>query len=176
MGKSEFNPRKRKRLGRRIVIVLIAFWCIAFFVNRAVCRKAYTALLDGDLRRAERMTWLISFYEPVFFLNHRGMGRAGLRRAFRETDEQIKEARLKFAIETGGSIVSPPAGADGMVYFGNNADMLYKVRADTGGVVWRYRAGGDIEAKPLTADGKVFAAAHDGIHAVDDATGKRIWH
>lgn len=47
----------------------------------------------------------------------------------------------------GGADSRPPAGAGGAVFSGGGA-ILYALRADTGGVLWRYQTGGNLQTTP----------------------------
>lgn len=80
---------------------------------------------------------------------------------------------------TGGSLESPPAVADGIVYVGCYDGKLYAFKAATGAPAWAAPAslGGQVGASsPAVADGNVYIGAFDGkIYAFDAKTGAARW-
>ena len=74
--------------------------------------------------------------------------------------------------------------ADGVVYIGDGcqycgstgSSYLYAVDCQTGQELWRFEAGGWLEATPAVADGVVYIASGDGhVYAVDNQTGQEKW-
>src|SRR5689334_17197744 len=57
-------------------------------------------------------------------------------------------ARVKWAFATPAPILSSPAVADGVVYFGSDDERLYAVDAATGREKWKVPAGGPVRSSP----------------------------
>jgi outer membrane protein assembly factor BamB len=98
---------------------------------------------------------------------------------------------------TGGEINFPPVVWEHRVYAGSNDGHVYALEADTGRLLWRFRAAPEVRRIPIYGklgstwpvaggvavdDGVVYAAAgiahYDGTHvyALDARTGKMKWH
>ncbi|MFC1474520.1 PQQ-binding-like beta-propeller repeat protein [bacterium] len=169
----------KKRFLKRIrtVLLLAAAWAAVFAANSALHRRAYEQLLAGETPAAMSRLYFVIPFEPVFFIHRGAMGRKELARAFRETGSLIS-SRQAWTLKTPGPVMSSPAGAGGAVYVGNNGDQLLKIDAEKHEIIWKYETGGDVETRPLVApNGKVYVAAHDGLHAVDAETGEgRLLH
>jgi len=89
---------------------------------------------------------------------------------------QQQQLSLKWTFATGGAIVSSPAVAGGVVYFGSADGSLYAVNAASGKQRWRFDAHGQVNSSPAVADGVVYAVSLDGnLYAVDAASGKQRW-
>lgn len=83
---------------------------------------------------------------------------------------------LKWTFHSGGSIVSSPAAADGVVYFGSSDNYLYAVDAKTGVLKWKFNAHGDVGSSPAVCGGVVYSVSLDGnLYAVDAASGLEKW-
>jgi outer membrane protein assembly factor BamB len=83
---------------------------------------------------------------------------------------------LKWAFSTNGAIVSSPAVANDLVYFGSADGGLYAVEAATGKLRWRFDAHGDVNSSPAVSGETVYVLSLDGnLYAVDAATGKQRW-
>ncbi len=70
-----------------------------------------------------------------------------------------------------------PAYADGRVYIGSEAGVLYAIDAESGAELWRFDAGASLVSTPaIDADGRLFVGALDGtVYALDAVTGASIW-
>ena len=87
-----------------------------------------------------------------------------------------RQLSLKWAFATGGAIVSSPAVAGGVVYFGSHDGNLYAADAASGKLRWKFDAHGQVNSSPAVADGVVYAVSLDGsLYAVDAITGKQRW-
>jgi len=76
----------------------------------------------------------------------------------------------------GYSVFWNPAVVDGVVYTGSTDFNLYAVKADTGSVLWKYKAGSNIESSVTVADGIVyFGACDNNLYALNARTGKLLW-
>lgn len=83
-------------------------------------------------------------------------------------------AHFALAVTPGAT---PPAIANGTLYFGNTSNTyLYAVSTSTGSQVWRYKAGGYIGAVPTVVNNVVCVQAGDGyLYAVNAGTGRLVW-
>ena len=83
---------------------------------------------------------------------------------------------LKWTFHTGGSIVSSPVVANGLVYIGSSDNYIYAIDAGTGLLRWKFNAHGDVNSSPAASEGVVFAVSLDGnLYALDAATGSQKW-
>lgn len=86
-------------------------------------------------------------------------------------------SRVKWKFHTGGLVISSPAVADGLVYFGSADENLYAVDAESGAQKWKFEAKGRVVSSPAVSDGVVFFGAYNGsFYAVDAVTGKQRWN
>jgi molecular chaperone DnaK len=92
-----------------------------------------------------------------------------------------REGRLTaFDASTGdrrwaGPVTGAPLGiaiGDRLIYLGSSDQHLYALNPADGSLVWRYRAGGQVNSQPVVSDGAVyFTAADNCLYAVDALTG-----
>jgi outer membrane protein assembly factor BamB len=79
----------------------------------------------------------------------------------------------------GTGIYTPPAVANGAVYFGSNGGSVYALDAGTGAPLWQYSTGEIyVDSSPVVANGVVYvgATANEGyLYALDAGTGTLIW-
>ncbi|MBI5686716.1 MAG: PQQ-binding-like beta-propeller repeat protein [Verrucomicrobia bacterium] len=134
-----------------------------------------------------------AIFEPVVMGERMFVG-------FNDSDKlvalDIRTGRQLWAFYAGGPVRLAPACWEGKVYFASDDGCLYCVRADNGGLVWKFR-GGPSDRKalgnsrlvsawparggPVVRDGVVYFAASiwpfmgTFIHALDAATGKPVW-
>jgi outer membrane protein assembly factor BamB len=74
-----------------------------------------------------------------------------------------------------------PAVVDGRVYVGSDNRQLYCLNADTGEVIWTFKAAYELFASPVVAEGRVYVG--EGLHHHSDAkvycldagTGGKLW-
>jgi outer membrane protein assembly factor BamB len=78
----------------------------------------------------------------------------------------IQTGREKWRFKTGWEVWSPPAVADGVVYFGSQDGYFYAVDAQAGQEKWKFEVGGLIKCSPAVADGVVYFGGFDGLYAV----------
>ncbi|MGI9058608.1 MAG: PQQ-binding-like beta-propeller repeat protein [Ktedonobacteraceae bacterium] len=84
--------------------------------------------------------------------------------------------QLLWSYSTGNNIVSTPAVASGLVYFGSPDGKLYALNAATGQLVWSYATGFTINDTPLIANGLVYIGASNGVlYALNGVTGHLVW-
>jgi outer membrane protein assembly factor BamB len=75
-------------------------------------------------------------------------------------------------------IIPAPTYADGVVYFGDSAGLVYAVDVESKRVKpgWPFQAEEAIWASPLVIDGRVYVAAQDHyLYCLDAETGDEIW-
>ncbi len=83
---------------------------------------------------------------------------------------------LKWKFKSDGPIISSPAVADGMVYFGSNDHYLYAVKAADGTQSWRFKTGSRVSSSPAVAAGRVYFVSYDGyVYALDARSGELRW-
>ncbi len=83
---------------------------------------------------------------------------------------------VKWKFKTRGKVISSPAVAAGIVYFGSTDGKLYGVDASSGALRWMFDAGGPVNSSPLVAGGIVYFSSLDGgFYAVHAGTGKLAW-
>src|SRR5262245_23099114 len=88
--------------------------------------------------------------------------------------KQLKGVKWQF--KTGGTIVSSPALANGVVYIGSSDGALYAVDQKSGQQKWKTQTRGPVASSPAVADGLVFFLSYDGgLYCVDANSGDRKW-
>src|SRR5712675_504119 len=87
-----------------------------------------------------------------------------------------KSPRVKWQFPTGGRIVSSPALADGVIYFGGDDGNVYAVDAVTGRQLWKHATNGPVPSSPAVVGGIVYVQSYDGkFYALDAKTGGTKW-
>jgi eukaryotic-like serine/threonine-protein kinase len=83
---------------------------------------------------------------------------------------------VKWRFRTGGPIISSPAVADGVVYFGSGDHNVYAVDAHTGKLRWKFATNGRVNSSPAVSDERVYVGSYDGsFYALDAASGRLAW-
>ena len=83
---------------------------------------------------------------------------------------------VKWAFKAGGPIVTSPAIAGGVVYFGAMDGHLYAVDQDTGKEKWNFKSRMPIASSPAVAGGLAYFVSSAGsLAAIDIATGQPKW-
>ena len=83
---------------------------------------------------------------------------------------------VKWAFKTDGWILSSPAVADGLVFFGSDDKNLYALETATGAQKWKFETHGPVRSSPAVVDGTVFFGSYDGVfYAVEASSGKLKW-
>ncbi len=76
----------------------------------------------------------------------------------------------------GDLILSTPAVAEGMVYFGNQKGIFYALDSKTGEERWTFKTGAPMRSSPAVVNGTVYFGCHDkNIYALDAWTGEKKW-
>lgn len=88
----------------------------------------------------------------------------------------VRTAGVKWAFKTGGPIVTSPAVAGGVVYFGSLDTHLYAVDQESGKEKWKFKSRLPIASSPAVAGGAVYFVSSTGaLAALDAATGTPKW-
>lgn len=83
---------------------------------------------------------------------------------------------VKWAFKTDGWVLSSPAIAGGLVYFGSDDKNLYALDASTGAEKWKFSTNGPVRSSPAVVAGTLYFGSYDGsFYAVDAASGKLKW-
>jgi eukaryotic-like serine/threonine-protein kinase len=86
-----------------------------------------------------------------------------------------QSSAVKWKFHTGGSVISSPAIANGMVYVGSGDHNLYAIDLD-GTLKWKFKTKSRVASSPAVANGVVYCASWDGVfYAVDAVTGQSKW-
>jgi outer membrane protein assembly factor BamB len=87
-----------------------------------------------------------------------------------------EQGELMWKFEALGAIFSPPAIADGIVYFGSQGNKFYAVDATTGQEKWQFQTGGGVKSSSAIAAGLVYFGSDDKhLYALDAQTGQEKW-
>lgn len=83
---------------------------------------------------------------------------------------------VKWTFHTGGPVLTSPAIADSVAYFGSDDHSVYAVDLTNGKQLWKFDTGGPVRSSPAVVAGTAYFGSYDGIfYAVDTATGKLKW-
>jgi outer membrane protein assembly factor BamB len=139
-------PRTSRR--ERSVVFIFALCIICALLPVACSGPSETALFRGDVR-------------------HTGVY---LTQGVEETPSVL------WAFQTEGRVMSSPAVADGVAFFGSDDGYLYAVAADTGSELWKFETGGAVRSSPAVVGGRVFFGSYDGsFYALSSETGELDW-
>ena len=72
-----------------------------------------------------------------------------------------KLSELKWKFKTADKLLSSPAVAEGLVFFGSNDNYLYAVDAKTGQEKWKFKTENFVFSSPAVAGGMVFFGSYD---------------
>lgn len=87
-----------------------------------------------------------------------------------------RSGKVKWAFKAGGPIVTSPAVAGGVIYFGALDGHLHAVSQDTGQEKWKFKSKMPIASSPAVADGVLYFVSSAGsLAALDVKTGKPKW-
>jgi eukaryotic-like serine/threonine-protein kinase len=83
---------------------------------------------------------------------------------------------VKWKFKAAGPVVSSPAVAGGMLYFGSSDHHVYALDEKSGALRWKFTTRGRVTASPAVADGRVYVGSFDGrFYALDAASGVQLW-
>jgi len=87
----------------------------------------------------------------------------------------LKEPKVKWIFSTGKPIKSSPIITGGVVYVGSDDGHLYAIDLASGKEKWKYAVGAPVRCSATVAGGRVFLTSANGVHAVDAASGAKLW-
>jgi outer membrane protein assembly factor BamB len=64
---------------------------------------------------------------------------------------------------TGGDVVSSPAVAEGILYFGSYDGKVYAIDASNGDLIWTYQTYDIVVSSPAIAEGVLYIGSYDHI-------------
>src|ERR1044071_3386194 len=83
---------------------------------------------------------------------------------------------VKWAFKTDGAVLSSPAIADGVVYFGSVDGCLYAVEQETGKQKWKFKTQRQVTSSPAVANGVVYFTGFDSaLDALATDPGAAKW-
>jgi len=83
---------------------------------------------------------------------------------------------VKWKFKTGAAVISTPAVAAGVLYFGSTDHNFYALAAASGAERWRFATKGRITSSPAVVAGRVYFGSYDGnFYALDAASGALLW-
>src|ERR1700683_1927883 len=83
---------------------------------------------------------------------------------------------VKWKFKPKGPVMSSPAIADGVAYFGSNDHYLYAVDASSGAERWKFKTGSRITSSPAVHAGRGYFGSFDGhVYALGAGTGEERW-
>ena len=81
-----------------------------------------------------------------------------------------------FAYQTGNSVSSSPAIANGLLYIGSDDGNIYALNAASGTLVWNYQTYYPVGSSPAVSQGLVYAGSTNGkVYALNATTGGFVW-
>lgn len=84
--------------------------------------------------------------------------------------------KIKWKFRTGGRVISSPAVANGMVYFGSTDGNLYALDLPSGAQKWKFPTEVRVTSSPAVDHGIVYFGSYNGnFYALDGATGALKW-
>lgn len=73
-------------------------------------------------------------------------------------------------------LLSSPAVANGVVFFGSGDGNVYALDAASGAAKWTFKTGNVVHASPAVSNGVVFIGSWDRhLYAIDAKSGKEVW-
>ena len=127
------------------------------------------------MKRIFLVAAIIGIVSPLAFCQN--MFRANpARTGVYATDGPQQFKGVKWAFKTDGWVLSSPALAGGLVYFGSDDQNLYALDAATGAEKWKFSTAGPVRSSPAVVAGTVYFGSYDGaFYALDAASGKLKW-
>lgn len=88
----------------------------------------------------------------------------------------VKHLGSVWHTDTGGTVKSSPAIANGVLYIGSDDGKLWALDAGNGNEVWSQSTGDAIRSSPAVVDGVVYVGSNDGkVYAFDAVNGDTVW-
>ena len=83
---------------------------------------------------------------------------------------------LAWKFTTGGSVISSPSVANGILYVGSQDKYIYALGAFSGNLIWKFKTQSMIESTPAVSNGKVYTGGDDGyVYCLDAYLGTLNW-
>jgi outer membrane protein assembly factor BamB len=83
---------------------------------------------------------------------------------------------LAWKFATGGSVISSPSVANGILYVGSQDKYIYALGAYSGNLIWKFKTQSMIESSPAVANDRVYTGGDDGyVYCLDAYTGSLYW-
>jgi outer membrane protein assembly factor BamB len=194
------SPRKRLMYAIVVVLVLLSCGIVSFVLGATLVRRGQSyrppPVVDSDGVVATQKVWvaLQSIPRGSGFVE----GSLGLRDwpvtnippdVIGDISETIGRVSATNIVQgqvivrgmlmdrSAWSISSPPAIADGVVYFGRYDGALYAVDSKTGNGKWHFYADGPAISTPAVANGVVYFVGGEtgSLYAVDAGMGQEMW-
>src|SRR5579863_3568306 len=136
--------------------ILVLIFCACFVPVAPGQQPAVTGKNNWtEFLRTNMMRW--NPYEKVLNVNNVG------------------KLHRKWSYATGGSVVSSPAVANGVVYVGSQDNNVYALKASTGTKLWSY-AMFSAGSSPAVANGVVYVGSYDfNVYALNASSGAELW-
>lgn len=84
--------------------------------------------------------------------------------------------RIKWKFHTAGLVISSPAVANGIIYFGSTDGNVYALDLESGIQKWKFETKARVTSSPAVDAGLVYFESYDGnLYAVDAITGQLQW-
>ncbi|MFQ5808442.1 MAG: PQQ-binding-like beta-propeller repeat protein [Armatimonadota bacterium] len=123
---------------------------------------------DGDATKAKALSYSEGDW-PVY------CGDAA-NRCFRDASMPGRVRRAWSSETPGGTRVSAPVTAGGLVFVADRSGAVRALRADDGKVQWEVYTGGAVFYPPAVWNGRVYVGSADGrVYALEAATGRTLW-
>jgi len=88
----------------------------------------------------------------------------------------LQFSKVKWKFRTHGYVISSPAIANGVAYFGSTDHNLYAVDLETGAQKWKFQTESRVQSSPAVSDGVVYFGSYDGFFfALNAADGSLKW-
>jgi outer membrane protein assembly factor BamB len=92
------------------------------------------------------------------------------------SNSQANSAELLWSFPTSASVMSSPAIADGLVFFGCKDCHIYCVNVSTGEQVWRFETKHEVNSSPAIYNGNVYVGCDDGwVYCMNISSGIPVW-
>lgn len=107
---------------------------------------------------------------------HNTATRRGLTTHASITRTEAQHLSIVWSMDTGGTVKSSPAIANGILYIGSDDGKLWALDAANGNVVWSAQTGDKIRSSPAVSGGVVYIGSNDGtMYAFDASSGATVW-
>jgi len=85
-------------------------------------------------------------------------------------------AALLWKYETGNTVFSSPAVAEGVLYVGSSDRNLYALDVNSGELLWKFETGNTVFSSPAVAEGVLYIGSSDkSLYALNANSGELLW-